>query len=157
MKTLNELLQWMKWINWVNLVSPMNWMNKLSPNWSRGPSKAPQHTQKRTARRHPDSLHSATHRFTINEIHGLNVLNQMKTLSELLQWINSIQPNRTLLDVICISAQHACMFKTTYFPKPLQQMLFLKEEDRRQGRSLLNLLIYLAGGGAADTAIHCLR
>ena len=54
MKTLNELLQWMKWINWVNLVSSMNWMNKLNPNWSRGPSKAPQHTQKRTARRHPD-------------------------------------------------------------------------------------------------------
>ena len=43
------------------------------------------HTQKRTARRHPDSLQSATHRFRINEIHGLNVLNQMKTLSELLQ------------------------------------------------------------------------
>ena len=43
------------------------------------------HTQKRTARRHPDSLQSATDRFRINELHGLNVLDQMKTLSELLQ------------------------------------------------------------------------
>ena len=77
-------------MNEVNKLSEPSELNELNEQTeselvSRTVQSSATHTQKKTARRHPDSLQAATHRFRLNGIHGLNVLNQMKTPSELLQ------------------------------------------------------------------------
>ena len=76
-------------MNEVNKLSEPSELNELNEQTeselvSRTVQSSATHTKK-NCKTAPRPLQSATHRFRINEIHGLNVLNQMKTLSELLQ------------------------------------------------------------------------